>query len=412
MKNFLSSALLLGALTATSALADNPNYSPGDLILFFQQENGPQTIYANLGNAAAVFRGAAAGATGGTNSVNFLNINSALTTAFGAGWASDPTVYAGLAAVWGTSNSTSDNSLQDGDPNRTIYVSQSRDNVGTLGQAGSAGYVVNTNGGMTTGSSNILQMSLVYDVSYTNAVEVVPVGTSSIDNQNTFFAPAQQGPAFGIFASGVQQVGSAGSFGTFGAAGSVEFALDLYRILAKNNAPGQVGGIVREGSYEGTVTINGSGQVSFIAQGAAPTSNYDTWTSGFPLLVTATDKLPETDFDNDGFSNLEEFVLNGNPSVSGQAIAPTLDASSANFVFNFNRRADSTAEVTQIFEYSTNLVDWSTRTPITIPTTPGTVGFVTVGANIGTAPNELQAVTLSIPKGADTKLFGRLKVVK
>lgn len=84
MKNFLSSALLLGALTATSALADNPNYSPGDLILFFQQENGPQTIYANLGNAAAVFRGAAAGATGGTNSVNFLNINSALTTAFGA----------------------------------------------------------------------------------------------------------------------------------------------------------------------------------------------------------------------------------------------------------------------------------------------------------------------------------------
>ena len=268
MKNRIKRCAILvtsaSVLAAFPAQAVNTFYNAGDLVLTFQQEGGSQTIYANLGNAATLYRGAAAGAADGVNNINFLDLNTTLVSAFGAGWASASNIYMGAVAVWGQSALTS-NTLQDGDPNRTIYASQSRDSVGTVGSASSSGYVVNTNGGMTTGSSNILQMTLPFVNNYDSQIAIVPNGSSNIDDQNTFFAPGQQGAAYGIFASGVQQAGSAGTFGTFGEAGSVEFALDLYRILAKDNAPGQVGGSVREGTYEGTITLGTNGSVSFLA---------------------------------------------------------------------------------------------------------------------------------------------------
>ena len=83
------------ALGATSANAQNPNYAPGDLVLFFQQTFGTKTVYANLGNAATLYRGTAAG-PGAANRIDFLNINAEMVSAFGAGWATDPTIYAGL----------------------------------------------------------------------------------------------------------------------------------------------------------------------------------------------------------------------------------------------------------------------------------------------------------------------------
>lgn len=269
MKNKIKRCALLVAsssiLAAFPAQAANSFYNAGDLILTFQKEGGTNTVYANLGNAATLYRGAAAGSADGTNNINFLDLSTTLTSAFGAGWASDSAIYAGLAGVWGTSSSTSNNNLQDGDPNRTLYVSQSRDNVGTVGQATSSGYVVNTNTGMTSGSSGITQMALVFENNYDSLITVSPTAVSQIDEQNSFLAPGIQGVAYNIFASGVQQVGSAGTFGTFGEAGSVEFALDLYRIVGKTNAPGQVAGTLREGSYEGTVTVGTNGLVSFVA---------------------------------------------------------------------------------------------------------------------------------------------------
>ena len=59
-------------------------------------------------------------------------------------------------------------------------------------------------------------------------------------------------------------MGGTGDFGTVGSAGAVHFALDLYRILARTGIAGQVGGTQQHGTYEGTVTINSSGLVSFI----------------------------------------------------------------------------------------------------------------------------------------------------
>jgi hypothetical protein len=265
MKNkIIRNAILMASTTllaATSATAAS-TYTAGDLILFFQQEGGTNTVYANLGKAAD-FRGTTAGAADGTNSINFLDLSSTLSSAYGSEWASDTTIYAGLAAA-NSSNNTSTTGMVDGDAFRTLYVSASRASVGTLGEADSAGYTVNTNAGMTTGASGIIAMNIPFSL-LDGPVEIVTTETSNIDNQNPFLTTGIQGTAFGIFGSGVQQVGSASSFGSFGEAGSTEFALDLYRILARNTVSGQVAGDLRKGSYEGTISVGTNGMVSFQA---------------------------------------------------------------------------------------------------------------------------------------------------
>ncbi len=255
----LFSAFSFG-LAALPAGAANTFYAPGDLVLYFQQEGGTNTVYANLGNTATAFRDAT------TSNVNFLNLNSTLTSAFGANWATESTIYAGLAGVWGTS--TTNSTLTNGDPHRTLYVSSSRSSVGTVGVANSTGWDLVTagNGAMNSGSTGMFSMNNTFETQYDAQATVSLTSISTIDDQNPFSSPGLQGNAFGAFAGGVQQKGSLSIFGDFGGAvGETEFALDLYRILAKNNISGQVAGDLRIGSYEGTVTVGSTGQVSFLA---------------------------------------------------------------------------------------------------------------------------------------------------
>lgn len=400
----VAAAFGLAAFLCESAAAQNPNYAPGDLVLFFQKVGDDDVVYANLGNAATRFRGAAAGADA-SNQVNFLNINAELVAAFGANWASDPNLYAGLCAVWGTS--TTSNTLLDGDPHRTLYVSSARGGEGSVGAANSTAWDLSLAGNtaMTSGSQGITSNNSALEANHTTAVAISTKELSTIDDQNKINGGVQD-PAFqGTFAGGVQQVGSASSWGSFGAAGNVEFALDLYRILAKNTISGQVAGDLRVGSYEGTVTLNSSGQVSFIAQGSAPSSPFTTWADTFSTqLPNAADREPGADPDADGMSNLMEFVLNGNPAALDTTIAPTLDASGANFVFSFNRRDDSESPETMlVFQFSPDLVTW---TDVAIGATSS--GAVSVVEN-GSSPD---AITVTVSKGSNTKLFGRLKVVR
>jgi hypothetical protein len=405
MKTLIIPLCITSLFASSLAQAQNPNYTPGDLVLYFQQEGGTNTVYANLGDSALLFRGATAG-PGAANRLNFLDINAALTTAFGADWASDDRVYAGLAGVWGQSTSaTASGNLQNGDPNRTIYVSASRTGVGAVGQAQSLGYTINTNTGTITCSARILSQNQAFELNYQSAVVVSPTSVSTIDEQNPFTVPGLQGPAFNTFGGGVQQKGAATPFGSVGPAGSVEFALDLYRILAITTAPGQVAGDLRVGSFEGTVTINSAGSVSFISQGSA--TPFQTWANSFPALDTEAKRALEADSDNDGLNNLLEFVLDGNPSSSDSAaVVPTLISSGSNFDFAFKRRDDSEATATVTFQYSSDLVTW---TDVAVGAESGTVGAaeITVGENAASS----DAILVSLPKTATTsgKLFGRLK---
>ena len=138
-----------------------------------------------------------------------------------------------------------------------------------------------------------------------------------------------------------------------------------------------------------------------------PASGYASWALSKPGFI---DTAVGSDPDNDGIKNLLEYVLNGNPMASDMAILPTLNIVGPNFIFAFTRRLDSASDTIQKFDSSTDLNDWTTRPPLTIPAAAGTYGEVVVGPATGTAPNEVQAITITIPKGAATKLFGRLNV--
>lgn len=260
------SAAVLSMLAIGGAKGANTLYAPGDLVLYFQQQGGANTVYVNVGNAATNFRGAAAGAADGGYNLNFINISTTLESAFGPNWASSSTVYAGMAGVWG--GEPDDETLQNGDPSRTLYVSKARTSVGTVGVAGSSGWTVNTNTGMTNGAAGIYNQNNVFEQNYDVSATVSLAAISRIDENNPFTTAGSitiQGTAFNIFGGGVQQQGAAGSFGNVWGAGDVEFALDLYRITATNSIAGQVPGILRQGSYEGTMTVNSSGDVSFVA---------------------------------------------------------------------------------------------------------------------------------------------------
>ncbi len=267
-KRFALLAAFSSILAIVPASAQNTFYAPGDLVLYFQQQGGLDTIYANLGNTAT-FRGTAAGAADGTNVYNITNLSTTLVSAFGAGWASDPSVFAGLAGVWGTSNTST--TLQNGDPHRTVYVSRGRNDIsgdlGTVGAANSTVWNITTggSGASSSASSGILAQNQPFEANFNAAVAISPTSQSGIDNQNPISGPGLQGTAFGTFSGGVQQRGQTTSFGAFDAVSSSEFALDLYRILGRNDVSGQVAGTTRVGSYEGTVLVGSDGNVSFVA---------------------------------------------------------------------------------------------------------------------------------------------------
>lgn len=272
MKNtFKRSALLMASsslLAALSATAANSFYAAGDLMLTFQKVGSTKTVYADLGNAATLYRGAAAGPDGASN-INFMDLNSTLTSAFGAGWASDPNIYAGLAGVFSNNFSATPSApVTLGDPGRTLYVSAPRTNVGTVGAAASATPSVGSNTDMTNAANDILAQNNVLGT-YTDVAQTVSLtDVSQIDDRQPITIVSGnnlQGTAFRAFGGGIQQAGSETSFGTFGDAGETEFALDLYRILARNDLGSQVGGDLRTGTFEGTITVGTNGMVSFQA---------------------------------------------------------------------------------------------------------------------------------------------------
>jgi hypothetical protein len=273
---------LAAMLVASMSLAASPShaasYVAGDLVLFFFQEGGSETVYVNLGQAYT-YRGAAAGSQDATAIGNILqsrsstqsgsavtNLGTTLTTAFGSGWADATNIYAGLAAVRSNSTSTTAAAV-NGDPSRTIYTSVSNDLLGNPG-----GRVVATSTGMTTISNGIISMNTQF--LGTDDVLQAAVGDSRIDDQNPFFTAGILGTAFGGFAGGVAQAGTTGTLGSYGDVTDVEFALDLHRILATEGGAGTIpGGFDSEGNpvpirtstYEGTITINSSGVVGFSA---------------------------------------------------------------------------------------------------------------------------------------------------
>ncbi len=270
-KAALAALALIGFAAAPAGAQNNPNYAPGDILLFFQQFGGTQTVMVNLG-AATTYRDATA------NLLNIVNISGALTgatpggAAFGSTWYDDPTIFWGLAGVF--NNSTSSSTVTNGDPGRTLYVSRDRTAVGTEGVRSSTPWSIGTDGAMTsTANAMIQQVNRMETIATTNTL-VESTALSFIDTQHTFLNVSPFTPlvSFGGFTSGgVQGDFGAGSFGTLGGV-TAEGALDLYRILAVNPAGTVETGTVRAGQYQGTFVIEQDGEVSYIAPVPEPST--------------------------------------------------------------------------------------------------------------------------------------------
>jgi hypothetical protein len=280
LKNKLAAMLVASGSLVAATTSNAATYAAGDLVLFFFEENGSQTVYVNLGQAYT-YRGAAAGSqhaldnpitnilqsrSSTQNSSAVTNLGTTLSNAFGGTWASMTNLYAGLAAVRSSSTGTTGAAV-NGDPSRTIYTSVANDLVSDPGNRSDLG-----NTDMTTIAGRIISMNTKF--LGTDDILQAGVADSNIDDQNPFFAPGILDTAFGSLAGGVAQAGKVGTLGSFGNVSNVEFALDLHRILATNGGAGTItGGLDADGNpvpiltstYEGTITINSSGVVGFSA---------------------------------------------------------------------------------------------------------------------------------------------------
>ncbi|MEI8312187.1 MAG: PEP-CTERM sorting domain-containing protein [Verrucomicrobiota bacterium] len=264
-KTSLFALAVLAAVAISASQARAATYNAGDLIMGFRVTGGigsSSNLLVNLGSAIT-FRDLTS-----TNILNITNIGTDLSNTFGTGagngveWYNRTDLSFGVVGVY---SSASSGAVTSGDPVRTLYASQTRTAVGTLGSANSATPTGISGTNMGTSATSMVSLG---GTTFTNATaslnnsSVAIVGTGA----NTWTANTSGTTDFNAFNPGVEQTftASAWSTGTFGTATNVEGAVDLYRVLNSTSGASPTGPL-RSGSYEATILINQSGQVSVSA---------------------------------------------------------------------------------------------------------------------------------------------------
>jgi len=342
-------------------------YAAGDLLMGFVATSAPgesETLLVRLGTAGS-YRDAS---DAGTNSLNFLNIGSRLATQFGSvetPWYERSDLYVCLFSTTSTSNTSSSvNAVKD--PARTLYASQSRIGVGTLGTANSSGFPTFGDGAMTDAAVRMSTTASRYASATDLGAGVVIIPDSQSNTLDEFTRPAVAA-SFNNFNGGIEQILAPNAWGTYGAAGSVEAALDFYRLQARNDIATQYGSGLPTGTavFKGTFTLNQSGQVSFIAATATtPADGFNTWavSKGLPSGVATSD-----DRDNDGIPALMEYGLDLNPLAFSSLPSPTVSPAGITLSFAKGSSAAADPKITYVIEASSALTggSWTTLTTIT-----------------------------------------------
>jgi autotransporter-associated beta strand protein len=125
-------------------------------------------------------------------------------------------------------------------------------------------------------------------------------------------------------------------------------------------------------------------------------------------ISDGTKRGPADDPDSDGINNLLEYALGGNPNLPDPSKLPLPAALGSDLVVTFSRRDLSETDTTQVLEISTDLSTW----PELVPITPS--GTLPSGVTIDVQENADadDTITVTIAKGAQSKRFVRMKVVK
>lgn len=125
------------------------------------------------------------------------------------------------------------------------------------------------------------------------------------------------------------------------------------------------------------------------------------WLSRHPAIEEIGTSADE---DGDEIELLLEYVLNGNPLESDFDIFPTVDSSGGSPVFKFTRLAESADDTEQVFQYSTNLVDWSD-----LKITGEQAPEISIGDEVN--GTEEVSITLGAVLASEGRLFGRLRMM-
>jgi autotransporter-associated beta strand protein len=157
---------------------------------------------------------------------------------------------------------------------------------------------------------------------------------------------------------------------------------------------------------------NGNTELWLVHTGAGGTP-YDTWAAG-PFANPFTNTAPGVDFDNDGLSNLLEFVLGGDPTISQPGIAPSVSTSGTDLVVTFKRSdaSELAPAVTVKVELSTDLTFATPAQDIVIgpASDPGPIAPSGASYTVSNSGG-LDTIIVTIPQGSDPKKFARVQAV-
>ena len=251
----LLSVVASSFVTMSAHAGLDTTFNANDVLFGFRTTtgNGSTTqIVFNLGSAQT-YRDTTMNITG------IANIGSILGSTYDSNWYDRTDLWAGFISA--TNGNPSDNSGDSGvgsgvgqtDPNSTIYVSTRRTSTGTVGVK------------QSTTPGNIIALDPQYAGLSINSLGST-FNTNQSGGQATLVNSTANGWATNVTASSsvdfdtfnIEAVFTSGNRGTFGAAGTVEQMWDFYR------AP-QFGEPTGVGQFQGTFTINSSGDISFIA---------------------------------------------------------------------------------------------------------------------------------------------------
>ncbi|MGJ8677437.1 MAG: LamG-like jellyroll fold domain-containing protein [Akkermansiaceae bacterium] len=184
-------------------------------------------------------------------------------------------------------------------------------------------------------------------------------------------------------------------------ASGMTFELDtITEIALGNNPDGTSGfyGVIDEVRVYSTALSSYGAATLYNAYGAI---EYEAWASSFGILETSHWYF---DDDSDGTTNLLEYILDGDPEDPGVNILPEMVSSGSDVNFSFNRRVESTNDTVQMFQYSSDLVNW-----FEIPLTEEPLDSA---VEITSGNNEIESVNISLRDSGleddDKKIFGRL----
>jgi autotransporter-associated beta strand protein len=162
--------------------------------------------------------------------------------------------------------------------------------------------------------------------------------------------------------------------------------------------------IVKDGDATATAARNSvTGLISF----SGSSSPFETWVSGYGL--SGASALATADPDSDSLTNLQEFVLGGNPTVSSSAVSPAIAdlASSMTLTFTRSDASQESPAVTVKVQVSADLASWTDEMTIGATSGSGSNGSTYTVAENGAAADTIVATVL---KASATKKFMRVVV--